>query len=35
MDTPNPGANADSSQFLHLTGAHAPRIMQFGLRLYF
>ena len=30
-----PGANLDSSNFLHLTGAHAPRRMQFGLRFYF
>ncbi|HUE42115.1 MAG TPA: carboxypeptidase regulatory-like domain-containing protein [Candidatus Sulfotelmatobacter sp.] len=35
MDTANPGANLDSSNFLHLTGAHAPRRMQFGLRFYF
>jgi hypothetical protein len=35
MDTGDPGANLDSSNFLHLTGAHAPRRMQFGLRFYF
>jgi hypothetical protein len=35
MDTADPGANLDSSSFLHLTGAHAPRRMQFGLRFYF
>jgi hypothetical protein len=35
MDTATPGANLDSSSFLHLTGAHAPRRMQFGLRFYF
>ena len=35
MDTANPGGNVDSSAFLHATGAHAPRRMQFGLRLYF
>ena len=35
MDTADPGANLDSSNFLHLTGAHAPRRMQFGLRFYF
>jgi hypothetical protein len=35
MDTTNPGANLDSSAFLHATGAHAPRRMQFGLRFYF
>jgi Carboxypeptidase regulatory-like domain len=35
MDTATPGANLDSSSFLHLTGTHAPRRMQFGLRLYF
>ncbi len=35
MDTATPGANLDSSNFLHLTGAHAPRRMQFGLRFYF
>jgi hypothetical protein len=35
MDTANPGANLDSSSFLHATGAHAPRRMQFGLRFYF
>jgi hypothetical protein len=33
MDTGDPGsaASLSSSSFLHLTGAHAPRIMQFGL----
>jgi len=35
MDTATPGANLNSSNFLHLTGAHAPRRMQFGLRFYF
>jgi hypothetical protein len=35
MDTATPGLNLDSSNFLHLTGAHAPRRMQFGLRFYF
>jgi hypothetical protein len=35
MNTATPGANLDSSNFLHLTGAHAPRRMQFGLRFYF
>ncbi len=35
MDTSNPGANLDSSSFLHATGAHFPRRMQFGLRFYF
>jgi hypothetical protein len=24
-----------TSSFLHLTGTHNPRIMQFGLRFYF
>jgi hypothetical protein len=32
MDTIDPTASA---VFLHLTGAHDPRIMQFGLRFYF
>ena len=32
MDTVDPTA---STVFLHLTGAHDPRIMQFGLRFYF
>jgi hypothetical protein len=32
MDTIDPTA---SSVFLHLTGTHDPRIMQFGLRFYF
>jgi len=32
MDTIDPTASA---VFLHLTGTHDPRIMQFGLRLYF
>jgi len=35
MDTPDPGANLDSSSFLHATGAHFARRMQFGLRFYF
>jgi hypothetical protein len=35
MDTTDPGANLDSSGFLHLNGAHRPRTMQFGLRLQF
>jgi len=35
MDTASPGANLDSSNFLHLTGAHAPRRLQLGLRFYF
>lgn len=35
MDTTNPAANVDSSGFLHLNGAHNPRIMQFGLRFQF
>jgi hypothetical protein len=35
LDTSDPGANADSSSFLHATSAHAPRRMQFGLRFYF
>jgi hypothetical protein len=35
LDTADPGANLDSSSFLHLTGAHAPRRMQLGLRFYF
>ena len=35
MNTADPGANADSSGFLHLDGAHAARRMQFGLRLQF
>ncbi|MGB9466259.1 MAG: carboxypeptidase regulatory-like domain-containing protein [Candidatus Acidiferrum sp.] len=35
MDTTNPGASLDSSGFLHLDGAHAPRRMQFGLRFQF
>jgi hypothetical protein len=37
MDTGDPGSAASlgSSSFLHLTGAHAPRIMQFGLRFQF
>ena len=35
MDTDDPGANPDSSGFLHLSGAHAPRRMQLGLRFYF
>lgn len=35
MDTTNPGANPNNSDFLHLTGAHRPRTMQFGLRLQF
>jgi hypothetical protein len=35
MDTNTPGTNQDSSGFLHLNGAHAPRRMQLGLRFYF
>jgi len=35
MDTANPGDNIDTSGFLHLNGAHAPRRMQFGLRFQF
>ncbi|MGB2624018.1 MAG: carboxypeptidase regulatory-like domain-containing protein [Candidatus Acidiferrum sp.] len=35
MDTSTPGTNLDSSGFMHLDGAHAPRRMQFGLRFYF
>jgi hypothetical protein len=35
MDTYNPGDNRDTSGFLHLNGAHAPRRMQLGLRFYF
>jgi len=37
MDTGDPGspASLSSSSFLHLTGARAPRIMQFGLRFQF
>jgi len=35
LDTADPGSNLDSSSFLHLTGAHAPRRMQLGLRFYF
>ncbi len=35
MDTDTPGVNQDSSTFLHASGAHAPRRMQFGLRFYF
>ncbi len=35
MDTSDPGNNTGSSDFLHLTGAHAPRRMQLGLRFYF
>ncbi len=35
MDTTNPGDNLDSSGFLHMSGAHAPRRMQLGLRFYF
>ena len=32
MDTVDPTASA---VFLHLSGTHDPRIMQFGLRFYF
>jgi Carboxypeptidase regulatory-like domain/TonB-dependent Receptor Plug Domain len=35
MDTNDPGSNANGSDFLHATSAHAPRRMQFGLRFYF
>jgi len=37
MDTNAPGSaeSLASSTFLHLTGAHQPRIMQFGLRFQF
>jgi hypothetical protein len=35
MDTTDPGDNIGSSGFLHLSGAHAPRRMQLGLRFYF
>jgi hypothetical protein len=35
MDTTNPGANLDSSGFLHLDDAHLARRMQFGLRFQF
>ncbi len=35
MDTNDPGANLATSGFGHITVTHAPRIMQFGLRLYF
>jgi len=37
MDTTDPGSadSLASSTFLHLTGAHQPRIMQFGLRFQF
>jgi len=37
MDSNNPGSpvNLASSSFLHLTGAHRPRTMQFGLRFQF
>jgi Carboxypeptidase regulatory-like domain len=37
MDTADPGSltSLGSSSFLHLTGAHNPRIMQFGLRFQF
>jgi hypothetical protein len=37
MDTSDPGsaASLSSSSFLHLTSAHKPRIMQFGLRFQF
>jgi hypothetical protein len=37
MDTSDPGSatSLSNSSFLHLTGAHSPRIMQFGLRFYF
>ena len=35
-DPSNPGSFLTApSQFLHLSGAHAPRIMQFGVRFYF
>jgi len=37
MDTADPGSaiSLGTSSFLHLTGTHNPRIMQFGLRFYF
>jgi hypothetical protein len=35
MDTNDPAANLATSGFGHVTVAHAPRIMQFGLRFYF
>ena len=35
MDTNDPGANLATSSFGHINVTHAPRIMQFGLRLYF
>jgi hypothetical protein len=35
MDTTNPGANLDSSGFMHLDDAHLARRMQFGLRFQF
>jgi Carboxypeptidase regulatory-like domain/TonB-dependent Receptor Plug Domain len=35
MDTNDPGANLATSGFGHIATTHAPRIMQFGLRLYF
>jgi hypothetical protein len=37
LDTADPGSAASlgTSSFLHLTGTHNPRIMQFGLRFYF
>jgi hypothetical protein len=37
MDTSDPGSalSLSNSSFLHVTGAHQPRIMQFGLRFQF
>ena len=35
MDTTDPSSNVNNSGFLHLDGAHNPRIMQFGLRFQF
>jgi hypothetical protein len=35
MDNAAPSSAVDSSGFLHLSGAHAPRRMQFGLRFQF
>jgi hypothetical protein len=37
LDTSDPGSalSLSNSSFLHVTGAHQPRIMQFGLRVQF
>ena len=35
LDTTDAAGNIDNSGFLHLNGAHLPRIMQFGLRFQF